>query len=61
MDAEILAAVRAQSSSGGRARGELASAKSAIEELFGRIRDIQRKARRGLGVLLELPLAKPVS
>ena len=46
MDVEILAAVRQQSTSGSRARQDLSSAKATIEELFGRIRDIQRKAEQ---------------
>lgn len=46
VDADILAAVRAQSSSGGRARTDLGAAKATIEELFTKIRDIQRKAEQ---------------
>jgi hypothetical protein len=46
VDAEILTAVRAQSSSGARARTNLTAARAAIEELFGRIREIQRKAEQ---------------
>ena len=46
VDSEILAAVRQQSSSGGRARAELASAKATIEELFGKVHEIQRKAQQ---------------
>lgn len=46
VDTEILAAVRAQSSSGGRARQDLGAAKATIEELFSKIRDIQRKAEQ---------------
>lgn len=46
VDTEILAAVRAQSSSGGRARQDLGAAKATIEELFTKIRDIQRKAEQ---------------
>lgn len=46
VDAEILAAVRQQSTSGSRARQDLTSAKLTIEELFGKIRDIQRKAEQ---------------
>lgn len=46
VDGEILAAVRAQSSSGGRARGDLAAARATIEDLFGKIREIQRKAEQ---------------
>lgn len=46
VDGEILAAVRAQSASGGRARGDLAAAKATIEGLFGKIREIQRKAEQ---------------
>ncbi|KAL4452083.1 hypothetical protein ABPG75_007745 [Micractinium tetrahymenae] len=46
VDAEILAAVRAQSSSGGRARQDLGAAKATIEGLFSKIRDIQRKAEQ---------------
>lgn len=46
VDTEILAAVRAQSSSGGRARQDLGAAKATIEGLFSKIRDIQRKAEQ---------------
>ncbi|GAB4819166.1 hypothetical protein N2152v2_006212 [Parachlorella kessleri] len=46
VDAEILGAVRQQSTSGSRARQDLSSAKATIDELFGRIRDIQRKAEQ---------------
>ncbi|CAL5224462.1 g7153 [Coccomyxa viridis] len=44
VDSEILVAVRQQSSSGSRARQDLTAAKAAIEELFGKIREIRRKA-----------------
>lgn len=46
MDSEILSAVRAQSSGGVRARTNLTAARAAIEELFGRVREIQRKAEQ---------------
>ena len=46
VDGEILAAVRAQSASGGRARSDLAASKATIEDLFGKIREIQRKAEQ---------------
>ena len=46
VDAEILEAVRVQSSSGARAREELAGARAAIEDLFARIHEIQRKAEQ---------------
>lgn len=46
MDAEILAAVRQQSTSGSRARQDLTNAKLTIDALFGKIRDIQRKAEQ---------------
>lgn len=46
VDAEILAAVRQQASSGSRARADLASAKATIEELFAKIHEIQRKAEQ---------------
>lgn len=54
VDAEILGAVRAQSSSGARARGELAGAQSAIEELVGRIHEIQRKAEQSEMMVQEI-------
>ena len=38
--------MRQQSTSGSRARQDLSSAKHTIEELFGHIRDIQRKAEQ---------------
>ncbi|KAK9820837.1 hypothetical protein WJX81_002519 [Elliptochloris bilobata] len=44
VDTEILTAVRQQSSSGSRARQDLGAAKAAIEELFGKIGEIRRKA-----------------
>ncbi|CAL8463747.1 g3281 [Coccomyxa elongata] len=44
VDQEILTAVRQQSSSGSRARQDLTAAKAAIEELFGKIGEIRRKA-----------------
>ncbi|EIE27794.1 hypothetical protein COCSUDRAFT_26904 [Coccomyxa subellipsoidea C-169] len=44
VDQEILVAVRQQSSSGSRARQDLTAAKAAIEELFGKIGEIRRKA-----------------
>lgn len=46
VDAEILAAVRQQATSGSRARADLAAAKSTIEELFAKIHEIQRKAEQ---------------
>ena len=46
VDAEILAAVRQQSTSGSRARADLAGARSTIEELFAKIHEIQRKAEQ---------------
>lgn len=46
VDAEILAAVRQQASSGSRARSDLATAKATIEELFAKIHEIQRKAEQ---------------
>lgn len=46
VDAEILAAVRQQSTSGSRARQDLTNAKLTIDALFGKIRDIQRKAEQ---------------
>jgi len=45
-DAEVLAAVRQQSSTGGRAREDIGSAQAAIRELAVRVGDIQDKARR---------------
>ncbi|KAK3262239.1 HIT domain protein [Cymbomonas tetramitiformis] len=46
VDAEILDAVRHQSSSGNRAKQDLDQAKRAIQDLFTRIRDIQGKAEQ---------------
>lgn len=46
VDADILQAVRQQSSSGTRARGDLKEARATVEELFGRMREIQRKAEQ---------------
>eukprot|EP00887_Chlorella_sp_A99_P007688 scaffold20.g7688.t1 len=46
VDGEILAAVRQQSTSGSRARADLGAARGTIEELLGRIREIQRKAEQ---------------
>ena len=46
VDGEILTAVRQQSTSGSRARQDLGAAKATIGELFGRIREIQRKAEQ---------------
>lgn len=54
VDAEILAAVRQQSTSGSRARQDLSSAKHTIEELFGRVRDIQRKAEQSEVMVQEI-------
>lgn len=46
VDADILAAVRQQSTSGSRARHDLTKAKQTIEQLFSKINDIQRKAEQ---------------
>lgn len=59
VDTEILAAVRAQSSSGGRARQDLGAAKATIEELFSKIRDIQRKAEQSELMVQEICRCAP--
>eukprot|EP00241_Pyramimonas_parkeae_P017643 CAMPEP_0114299464 /NCGR_PEP_ID=MMETSP0059-20121206/12989_1 /TAXON_ID=36894 /ORGANISM="Pyramimonas parkeae, Strain CCMP726" /LENGTH=843 /DNA_ID=CAMNT_0001421941 /DNA_START=19 /DNA_END=2550 /DNA_ORIENTATION=+ len=46
VDGDILDAVRQQSSSGHRAKQDLDHAKTAIQDLFSRIRDIQAKAEQ---------------
>ncbi|KAK9815375.1 hypothetical protein WJX72_002419 [[Myrmecia] bisecta] len=54
VDNEILAAVRQQSSSGSRARQDLGKAKQAIEELFGKINEIRRKAEQSEVMVQEI-------
>ncbi|KAH7283807.1 hypothetical protein KP509_34G024900 [Ceratopteris richardii] len=54
VDAEILAAVRQQSSSGTRAKEDLAAAMQAIQELMQRIKEIKGKAEQSEAMVQEI-------
>ncbi|GAQ83207.1 vacuolar protein sorting-associated protein 53 [Klebsormidium nitens] len=54
VDAEILAAVRQQSSSGSKAKEDLASAMTAIQELYTKVREIKAKAEQSEVMVQEI-------
>eukprot|EP00898_Chlorokybus_atmophyticus_P008215 jgi/Chlat1/8395/Chrsp80S07907 len=54
VDAEILTAVRQQSTSGSQARHDLADAQRAIQELFTKIKEIKKKAEQSEVMVQEI-------